>query len=145
MVLWDYLARHSYDSQIQRALLCEKMAEYTYNALMSLQDQHQLDLWVQRTPLALSVLFRQPKQDIVFKYSLSCESLEVNGKHRDYAHVYMMEHVTYEKIDALIADLKQSGAFDRPAEIDADHVSRTVTYGTARPMLHVPHVGRGWR
>jgi len=150
-VLWDYLARHSYDSQIQRALRCEEMAQYTYTALLKLQErlkaeQPDLDLWVQRTPLALTVLFRQPRAEIVSKYTLSCESLVVDGHQRDYAHLYMMEHVTQEKIDSLIADLGKPEAFKLTPKADAEQQdARTVTPGTARRTLHVPHVGRGWR
>lgn len=52
-------------------LRCEHLASYTHAALLRLSHALQMDLWVRRTPLALAVLFRQPNQAIVRKYSLS--------------------------------------------------------------------------
>jgi histidine decarboxylase len=145
VVLWSYLASHSHQAQIERALRCEKLAKYTHKRLLKLQTKLGTDLWVHRTPLSLAVLFRKPNQDIVFKYTLSCESLFVDGLQRDYAHVYMMENATQEKIDALIADLSQPGAFPEPSPVACVGVSGAASQGSAHPAVHVPHLGRGWR
>jgi len=143
-VLWKYLATHSYESQIERALRCENLADYAYEQLTQLQARIGLDLWVQRTPLALTVLFRQPSPEIVSRYTLSCESLLTDeGEQRDYAHIYMMENATVAKIDDLITDLEASGAFPSTPPATDDGVFRTAP--VARPLVHVPHRGRGWR
>jgi histidine decarboxylase len=147
-VLWSYLANHSYEAQIDRALRTEALATYAFEQLKKLEQELGKDLWVQRTPLALTVLFRQPNPNLVFKYTLSCETLETDdGEIRDYAHVYMMENATREKIDALIADLRQPDAFPVQASATAvdDGQYRSATAGTGRPLSHVPHTGRGWR
>lgn len=40
------------------------------------------------------------------------EQMLIDGKEqRAYSHVYLMEHVTYTKIDELIQDLREPGAF----------------------------------
>ena len=57
------------------------------------------------------------------KYSLSNEVLLVNGEKRKYSHVYFMEHVTYARIDELIKDLRQDGAF--PPQ-DSEHAGKQI-------------------
>jgi histidine decarboxylase len=111
IVLWTFLANHSHEAQIERALRCEHLASYTHAALLRLSHTLEMDLWLHPTPLALAVLFRQPNQAIVRKYSLSCERVAVAGGVRDYAHVYLMEHVGQGLINALIQDLSQPGAY----------------------------------
>jgi len=54
--LWQYLATHSFDRQIDKA---------------------------ERSPLALTVRFCQPNDGIVHKYSLSNEQLLVSGRERE--------------------------------------------------------------
>jgi histidine decarboxylase len=145
VVLWSYLANHSHQAQVERALRCEALADYTYKKLLGLGARLNMDLWVQRTPLSLAVLFRKPNPEIVFKYTLSCESLCVEGKQRDYAHVYMMENVTEDKIDALIADLSKPGAFPEPTVVECQSASAVGSRDSAHPSVYVPHLGRGWR
>jgi histidine decarboxylase len=146
IVLWYYLANHSHQAQVERALRCEDLATYTYDRLLGLSKSLRKDLWVQRTPLSLAILFRKPRAELIHKYTLSCESLNVDGKQRDYAHVYMMESVTRRKIDGLIEDLSQPDAFPAQAQTpDPLPMARPLTAGTARPLTHVPLTGRGWR
>jgi histidine decarboxylase len=151
MILWDYLSRYSYDMQIEKALDTENIGKYAYQKLLALErtlkeKDPKLDLWIQRTPLALTILFKRPNPDIVQKYSMSCESLMVKDEERDYAHIYMMQHVTPELIDELIEDLSQPGAFpeqEKPLKKKKDekyHVSKD-----AVNLIHVPHTGRGFK
>lgn len=111
MVLWSHLASHSQQGQIDRALRCQALAADTHQRLPRLSQQLHRDLWVHRTPLSLAILFRRPHPDLVAKYSLSCESLIVNGEERDCAHIYIMESVTQQILDGLIADLSRPAAF----------------------------------
>ena len=81
-----------------------------------LEKELKLDLWVTRIhEYALTVLFRRPNDKIVFKYILSSEKLLVNDggilEERIYSHIYLMEHITYAKIDELVEDLRQPEAF----------------------------------
>ncbi|MBD2578443.1 pyridoxal-dependent decarboxylase [Oscillatoria sp. FACHB-1406] len=117
MILWDYLAKNSHSAQIEKALRAQKMAEYACDRLQNLERQLTKDLWVDRTSLALAVRFKRPNDRIVFKYSLSCATLYVNGEKRMYAHIFTMPHVTEKLIEELIEDLSQPGAFYEPEEV----------------------------
>jgi histidine decarboxylase len=116
IILWDYLAKNSYDKQIDRILECEKLTDYAENRLKTVNDFHPgLDLYIARTPLSLTVRFRKPNDRIIFKYSLSCESLVINGTPRHYAHLFAMPSVNRELIDNLVEDLKAKDAFPEDA------------------------------
>lgn len=126
LLLWDYLARHSYDDQIRLAAECDRLAGYAHDRLLALQEKLGTDLWVARSPLALTVRFRQPKAELVRKYSLSSETLRVDGEERTYVHLYAMKHLTRELIDELVRDLRQPGAF---------HVTEQSEASPLRPQL----------
>jgi histidine decarboxylase len=113
IVMWDFLARHSYDDQVDRVVKCEKIAQYAEERLKQLQEKYHpgLDLYIARTPLALTVRFRKPNDSLVAKYSLSCETLMVGDEKRSYAHVYAMTLVTKKLIDEFIKDLQPEDAF----------------------------------
>ena len=64
-----------------------------------------------RSPLSPTIRFKQANSDLVFKYSLSGETLLVNGRRRQYSHIYIMAHVTTDLIDQLVQDLSRPGAF----------------------------------
>lgn len=134
IILWDYLAKHSYQTQIEEAWNCEMRAQEIQSKLLSVADYHRsLDLRIDRTQFALTVRFRKPNPDIVRKYSLSCETLEIDGEKQYFAHVYAMKSADPEAVDRLIEDLKDPSAFDLPP----DHALRTAE---ATPVW-----GRGWR
>jgi histidine decarboxylase len=148
MVLWDYVARNSYASQTERALRLEELSEYAYQQLKALE--HDVgDLWVDRSPLALTIRFRRPVPRIVFKYSLANETLFVDGKRRDYSHIYVMGHATRKLIDELVDDLRSQDAFVAAAAgppappLPAGPPSPQVAMEQFRPLLHVPSFGRG--
>lgn len=114
LILWQYAAVMSYDAQMERAIHCQKIAEYAEQELQKLEERLGIDLWIQRTPLSLAVLFRRPSKKIAAKYSLSTQkerSPEDPNELRDYAHVYCMGSVTYELIDAFIEELSHPKAF----------------------------------
>lgn len=52
-----------------------------------------------------------PNKKLVFKYSLSTEELYVNGEKREYAHIYIMKHVSKKLIHNFIKDLERSNYF----------------------------------
>lgn len=112
IIIWDFLAKNSYDDLVKRAIHCEDLASYAEEQLKTVQGFHpEIDLLVERTPLALTVRFRKPNADIVYKHSLSCETFLINGEEKHYAHMYTMESVTKEAIDELIRELKEPDAF----------------------------------
>ncbi|MEU5811685.1 hypothetical protein [Streptomyces sp. NPDC047718] len=69
---------------------------------------------------ALSVGFRQPRAGIAGKYTLACVPLDLGGRRHDHSHVYVMPHVTRERIDELVDGLSRPGPFDRSAEAGAE-------------------------
>ncbi|MEV5281568.1 pyridoxal-dependent decarboxylase [Streptomyces sp. NPDC052811] len=111
LLMWDYLARHSYDDQARLAAECDGLAAYTHERLLALQEQLGQDLWVARSPQSLSIRFRQPHAAIVRRYSLSGETVNVDGAARTYVHMYAMSHLTRQRVDELIGELRQPGAF----------------------------------
>ncbi|WP_299020003.1 pyridoxal-dependent decarboxylase [uncultured Photobacterium sp.] len=112
VIMWNYLAKHSYEIQMQRALYCEELSKYAEDQLSILKNYHpETELFIGRTPLALTVRFRKPIKPIIDKYSLSCESLKVDGNVRHYAHIYIMPSTRKEIIDQLVDDLKEREAF----------------------------------
>lgn len=103
LIMWDFLARHSEQAQVDMIVKAEDLADYAERELRKLGTN-----WaVARSPLALSVRFRQPPREIVEKYSLATVPLR-NGKGEveHFAHLYVMPHVTKEIVDSLVADLR---------------------------------------
>ncbi|MBD2255235.1 histidine decarboxylase [Nostoc parmelioides FACHB-3921] len=145
MLFWDYLAKNSYAVQVDKVLYTENIATYAYLQLKALEEKLGEDLWVAHTPLSLSIRFKRANDDIVFKYSLSGETLYVKGQKREYSHIFLMTHVTTALIDELIQDLSQPGAFSTQEEEQPEF--ETDIYVTHKPkkLIHVPHIGRGFK
>ncbi len=113
IIMWNHLAKHSYDTQMQQALYCEELTRYAEDQLNTVKDCHpNIELFIERTPLALTIRFRKPIKPIINKYSLSCESLKVHGDVRHYVHIYIMPSTSKEIIDKLVDELKQDGTFE---------------------------------
>jgi histidine decarboxylase len=129
---------------MEKALYTESMADYAYQQLKQLEENLGTDLWVERTPLSLTIRFKQTNLDLIFKYSLSSETLYVKGEKRAYNHIFIMEHVTTDLLDRLIADLSQPDAFPpQPVNIATSPDRGIIT--TAKDLIHFPHTGRGFR
>ncbi len=119
VVLWDHLASHSFDDQVDRICNAESTARYAEERLRALGGERGLDLWVARTPGALSVRFRRPAERYVFRHSLSTEQLSDDGG-RQYAHIFVMPGIGPDDVDRLIADLARAEAYPGPT----DHTER---------------------
>lgn len=144
IVLWDFLARHSQAAQTERAIRLQQLADYAFTQLQQL-EKRKGDLWVARTPLSLTIRFRKAHPAIGLKYSLSNEVLFVQGQRREFSHIYMMQHVTRERIDALIRDLDQPDAFVAQEPERADDIERPLRYlADGRPIQFVADWGRGF-
>lgn len=108
MILWDYLARNGFEDQIERALLTEKNAEMAFNMFKQLEHDTLQDLWVERSPLSLAVRFKKASEEIIFRYSLPCETVLVQGEKRCYNHLFSMPGVTVELLDEFFVDLRKT-------------------------------------
>jgi histidine decarboxylase len=103
---WDFISGHSVEDLVQRIQRGEDMARYALEKFADVREAHEgLDLWIEHSPHALTIRFRQTNDRIVFKYSLSNETLFVGDKKRAYSHIYLMDSVTKELIDRFTRDL----------------------------------------
>jgi histidine decarboxylase len=124
VVMWNHLAQFSAEDHVDTAVRAVALADYAADRLRELSDDLAAraepgadgGIHVGHTEQSLSVWFRQPRREIVAKYSLSCFPLSPGGIRTDFCHIYTMPHVTQELVDELIADLYEPGAFDRTSD-----------------------------
>jgi len=109
LIFWEYLSNNSLKDHVKNAVKCENMAQYAFEKLKSLDINDRL--WIQRSPFSLTIRMKIPNKKLVFKYSLSTEELYVNGEKREYAHIYIMKHVSKKLIHNFIKDLERSNYF----------------------------------
>jgi histidine decarboxylase len=113
VALWCYYANTNDEMEIDKAIKVEDTAKYAETKLKELERKYQhkgYKLWVERTPLSLSIRFHNPENDdIIKKYSLSQMTLKIDGeqKARKYVHIFIMPSVTKEIIEELIKDLEK--------------------------------------
>jgi len=153
VLLWEHLARYTQAEQLERALTAQETVAYAAQQLTTLGAKLNRDLHVARTPLALTVRFLKPADDLVFKYSLSTETY-ITDASVDYAHLFVMPGVTTELIDRLIDDLSKPEAFAESAQTvtRAAVFAKTVSIVGDEPTITgplagtaVPLVGRGFQ
>ncbi len=162
MILWYYLARNSYQAQTEKAVALLRLAEQTERDLWRLKEEHwpHLDLQISRSPLSLTVLFRQANPRIVAKYSLSNDEIGEGAGKRYYSHIFMMDHARDGRVQRLIEDLKAPDAFDRQPvstrlaviagqvlapELLAAHASFAAAESDLDTLAVVPLSGRGFQ
>ncbi|MFE0461398.1 histidine decarboxylase [Kitasatospora sp. NPDC058965] len=109
LVIWDHLARHSYQDQVDRIRKAQQLAGYLEQRLRLLELETGTELWPARTPGAITVRFRCPSPELVAKWSLSSQDVLTvpgdPGSRRSYVHVFLMSSVDRAKLDALLTDL----------------------------------------
>jgi histidine decarboxylase len=143
MILWDYLSRTTQTDRITKAVELMNRAAATQTLLSRLiRRVEPRDLWVGRSPLSLTIHFRRPVQKIVEKFSLSNDTLVVNGERRDYSHIFIMEHVSTELLRELATDLSQDDAYKHPGEMAAE--AAAAAYSGPTPLIEIPFSGRGF-
>ena len=116
MVLWDFLAKSSYHDLTKQAVRGDRMVEFLLKKLQELEKDLGEDLWLSHNPGSLFICFKQPRKDIVYKYSLGCKSYLVKNRDdklekRLYSHICVMSHVDEEVIGNIITELREPGAF----------------------------------
>ncbi len=140
IILWNYLAKTSYEKQIEKALNCETLALYAEEKLRKVQESYpDLDLWIERTPLSLTVRFRKPNDRIVAKHTLSCETLIADGEERAHAHIFIMDSVSRENIDEFAKDLLAPDAYTK------EDIENSLKKINVRGYGFKSELGRGWR
>jgi histidine decarboxylase len=114
LIMWYFTATQSYAEQARKAVRCQEVAEYAEKRFRQLEHELGMNLYVQRSPLSVCVLFREPDPQIVFDYSLSTKTVPVPGKSgefRKYGHFFTMNDVNETLVDSLVERLRQPGAF----------------------------------
>jgi histidine decarboxylase len=151
MILWDYLAKAPEEVQIRKAISLMKLAEQTYERLSLIQrGREPHDLWVGRSPLSLTINFRRPNDRIVQRFSLSNDTLTVDGEKRNYSHIFIMEHVTEELVEKLVAALAADDAYPPPtaeehrAKLRDEHELVALSLDGIEPLMTIPFSGRGF-
>ena len=114
LLLWSYISSNSYDDQVASILRCLRLVSYTIRKMKELEKKIGLNLRIIHFAPSLSILFRQPNTRIVLKYALSTTPLCVKGEEQQYAQVYIMKHITTDKVDSFICDLEATDAFTSP-------------------------------
>jgi histidine decarboxylase len=154
-VLWCYYANTSDEIEIEKVLKVEDTATYAETKLKELDHEcqrHGYTLWVERSPLAVAIRFRDPEnRDIIFKYSLSQMVLNIDGEReaRKYVHIFIMQSVTRKIIDELVEDLRH--AYGKNFLLKQENVIKqylTISNGNETTCIqriaHVPIDRRGY-
>ena len=116
LAMWDLLSRKSYDDFKEMAMRGEQMVKFSLKMLEELQKELLLDLWLSHSPGSLFVYFKQPREDIVRRYSLGSDPLTIKNQNgtfeqRVYSHICLMPHVSENLIVQFIQELRAPGAF----------------------------------
>jgi len=111
LVWWSFISQYSYEAQVDRVVYSLELVKHAYDELQKVQGDIGQDIWINYTPLSLALWFKKPNDDIIHKYSLSADSLFVDGEQRGYVHIYLMSNTTKETVDSLMQDLRAPGAF----------------------------------
>jgi histidine decarboxylase len=112
LVMWHFLSKHSERDQMTMIGTALEVTDHAEKKLKELGGTWE----AARTPLALTVQFKQPPPELVHKYSLATIPLKVGNSVVHYAHLYVMPHVTKEMVDALVADLAKSSPVSMPVQ-----------------------------
>lgn len=119
MILWDYISRMSYDDNIRKAVQTEAVTAHLESQLRELEAELQarfgadVDLWIARSKLSLTVRFRLLNETLNYRWSLDTDRLWVpvsdkERQMRSYSHVFVMHSVDRRRVDAFIADVRLS-------------------------------------
>ena len=104
LIWWTYISTHDYEAQVKKLIHCLELTIYAKDQLTKVEEDRGRceDLWISHSPLSLSVRFKKPNDDIVYKYTLANETLTLDTKDglttRTYTHIYLMGSTTKEKL-----------------------------------------------
>ena len=111
ILLWSHISSNSYDKQVEDIVQCQNLVQYAVRKLKELEKRTGLDLMIMNFPPSLSILFLKPNSQLVLKYSLTISTLNIESEKHVLAQIYIMKHVTAQKIDSFIADLESSDVY----------------------------------
>ena len=147
MVLWNLIAKRGIPGLVENAERTMELCAYTQQKIEELQNElGDFNIWFQRAPHGgTSFIFRKPKDEIMYKYSLPIE-VEVidNGTERikrTYVHLFIFWDRDEAMIDSLFKELDSKEAFDPEAEkisvkVEKNKLAATKPVRLLRRSLH---------
>lgn len=112
LVLWSFLARNSAKQHAQVFMTGLENARYAAKKMASFFPTTEMNHYggpIFHFTNSLSVIFPRPSQEKIEKYSLSLDMMRYGVAPKmdmPVAHIFCMEHLTREKIDELLDDIK---------------------------------------
>ena len=127
-------------------LECLGRVNYIFDEIEKLEGKHG-HLFVEKSPLALTVRFKAPVKKVIEDYSLGTETVEgydVSGvfKKRTYAHLFIMQTTTAKQISDFLHDLDEYG-FEEPT-VKAETLAQKVLKPTSKVLSYFPLTGRSY-
>ena len=111
LILWSFISSNPFEKLVTDIIKSQDLVRYTISKLKELEKRIGLDLMIMSFPPSLSVLFRKPNASMVFKYTLCFFTLHIESREQEFAQIYMMRHITTDKIDTFIKELETPGMF----------------------------------
>jgi histidine decarboxylase len=164
VLYWDYLARNGYEQSVAEVVRAEKIGTYFEEQLRQLESELKqkfgpdVDLWISRSRLSLAVRFRLVSPTIKYKFTVDAERIpyplsDTTQQYRSFSHIYLMQSLTHELADELIAELREASkddwhnAFPEKDGTDPNPgPEQPIPTPPRRPVnyiLSMPHRGRG--
>ena len=112
IIFWSYISTYSYEEQAKKAIAALEIAIYTEEKLKELESEIKTCLWVMRSPSSQAVCFKRPNEQIMRKFTLSGQTMHIDGEWRKLVHVYITCGLTTSKIDELVDSLRMPDAFN---------------------------------
>ncbi|CAB4024733.1 Hypothetical predicted protein, partial [Paramuricea clavata] len=111
LVMWELFSNKSYRDFAEIAAREDQLVMFLRSSLQELEKELRVDLWLSHTPGSLFVCFKQPRKDIVRRYSLASMLLNVKSadgtvERRIYSHICVMAHITKKLILRFIEELR---------------------------------------
>ncbi len=123
MILWNLIAKQGIPGMVERAIKTMELCAYTTEKFNELQKKlGDFNIWLKRAPNGgTSFIFRKPKDDIMFRYSLPIEIEKTKEKGRTrkqtYVHLFIFWDRNKKMIDNLIRDLGSEESFDKNSDV----------------------------
>ena len=126
ILMWDYFSRMSYSDNMMKAIKCENVSKYFLEKLRQLEKElqadnpkAQVDLWIARSKMALTIRFRMLNSMLTYKYSIDNERMlvpmdknESFYQERSFSHVFFMSSMGHSKADELLQDIREASKGD---------------------------------
>ncbi|MBF0274226.1 MAG: glutamate decarboxylase [Nitrospinae bacterium] len=143
MALWELVSRNGYPGFFDKAKTTIRLMNQTLEKLRpiaeKLKNEENFDIWLQHSPLSTSLIFRKPKDEIMFKYSLCLGMVheafdEKTGNvipvKRKYVHMFIFWDRGEKVLEELVIDLSSKDNYDPTSDLPVERtIPCTITGG----------------